>query len=210
MTEMTKGISMRIYSDYVCPYCFLQEGPLCAAVERVRQKKRVDINVQWMPFELRPEPTPTLRPEENYLQTAWAKSVYPMARRMAVEIALPSVSPQPYSRLAFEGFLFAQKRGKHQEYNHAVFRAFFQENRDIGQVEVLCTIAAAVGLDDREFATALKSGAHRDEHARLLRHAVEEVGITSVPTAFVGDIPLVGVRSQAELEEVLTQVCVQQ
>ena len=111
MTEMTKGISVRIYSDYVCPYCFLQEGPLCAAVERVRQEKRVDINVQWMPFELRPEPTPTLRPEENYLQTAWAKSVYPMARRMAVEIALPSVSPQTYSRLACEGFLFAHKRG---------------------------------------------------------------------------------------------------
>lgn len=197
------GTCVRIYSDFVCPFCFLQEEPLYAAVDRVRREQVVDIEVQWMPFELRPEPTPTLRPEQDYLQTAWAKSVYPMAHRMGIEIVLPSVSPQPYSRLAFEGSLVAQKQGKDREYNHAVFRAFFQEDKDIGQLAVLCDIAAAVGLHESEFATALESGTHRDEHAQLLRHAVEDAGITSVPTTFVGNTPLVGVRSQAELEDIL-------
>jgi predicted DsbA family dithiol-disulfide isomerase len=31
-----------------------------------------------MPFELRPEPHPTLRPEGDYLQRAWQQSVYPL------------------------------------------------------------------------------------------------------------------------------------
>jgi hypothetical protein len=42
-----------------------------------------------MPFELRPVPHPTLRPEGDYLQRAWQQSVYPIARRMGVEIKLP-------------------------------------------------------------------------------------------------------------------------
>ena len=37
-----------------------------------------------MPFELRPEPHPTLRPEGEYLQRAWSQSVYPIARQMGV------------------------------------------------------------------------------------------------------------------------------
>jgi hypothetical protein len=35
-----------------------------------------------MPFELRPEPHETLRPEGDYLQRAWQQSVYPIARSM--------------------------------------------------------------------------------------------------------------------------------
>ena len=34
-----------------------------------------DVEVEWMPFELRPEPHPTLRPEGEYLQRAWSQSV---------------------------------------------------------------------------------------------------------------------------------------
>ena len=67
-------LSVRIYSDYVCPFCFLHEGPLYDAVKCVEQEREETIEVKWMPFELRPEPTPTLRPEGEYLQTAWARS----------------------------------------------------------------------------------------------------------------------------------------
>ena len=52
-----------------------------------------------MPFELRPEPHPTLRPEGDYLQRAWSQSVYPSARRIGVPITLPPVSPQPHTHL---------------------------------------------------------------------------------------------------------------
>ena len=51
------------------------------------------VEVEWMPFELRPYPTPTLEPEGDYLQSGWRDSVYPMAERMGVRIVLPSVSP---------------------------------------------------------------------------------------------------------------------
>ena len=92
-------ISVKIYSDYVCPFCFLAEKPLNQAIDSLES---ADINVEWMPFELRPYPTPTLKPEGQYLKEAWKHSVYPMAKSMGIPIILPDVSPQPYTRLAFE------------------------------------------------------------------------------------------------------------
>ena len=104
-----------------------------------------------MPFELRPEPHPTLRPEGEYLQRAWSQSVYPLARRMGVPIVLPQVSPQPHTHLAFEGFQYAKEHGKANEYNHRVLEAFFREGQDIGDTDVLTKLAGEVGLDEQEF-----------------------------------------------------------
>ena len=99
-------IKIDVFSDYVCPYCMLFESALTEAT------RDLDVDVQWQPFELRPKPTPTLRPEDDYLPNVWKKSVYPLARKLDVPITLPSISPQPYTRLAHEGFQFAKQAGK--------------------------------------------------------------------------------------------------
>jgi predicted DsbA family dithiol-disulfide isomerase len=52
-------VKIKVFSDYVCPYCFLAEFPLAAPM----QDK--DVEVEWLPFELRPAPQPTLKPEDN-------------------------------------------------------------------------------------------------------------------------------------------------
>ncbi len=152
-----------------------------------------------MPFELRPEPNPTLRPEGEYLRRAWSQSVYPLASRMGVPIALPPVSPQPHTHLAFEGFQFASEHGRGNEYNHRVLEAFFVEGRDIGDIGVLTTLAGEVGLDEREFEEALRTRRYRDAHRQALRHATEEVGVAGVPLFVIGDRVLTGVQGRETL-----------
>jgi len=61
--DVTKPLKIQVVSDYVCPYCFLAEGPLNEAINELDG----DAVVEWMPFELRPHPTPTLKPEDDYL-----------------------------------------------------------------------------------------------------------------------------------------------
>ena len=156
-----------------------------------------------MPFELRPHPAPTLRPEGSYLQTAWQNSVYPLAERMVVAIRLPSVSPQPYTRLAFEGLEFAKDHGAADEYNSGVMRAFFQQSQDIGDPEVLTRIASEAGLQPDAFRSALDQRIYADRVARLLRHANEEVQVTGVPLFVIGNQRLSGVQSKAALESVI-------
>jgi predicted DsbA family dithiol-disulfide isomerase len=192
-------LKIKVYSDYVCPFCYLAEFPLKEAI----QGKEAEVEVEWMPFELRPEPQPTLRPEGEYLQRAWSQSVYPMARRMGVPIALPPVSPQPHTHLAFEGYQHARERGKGNEYNHRLLEAFFVEGHDIGDVDVLTRLAGEVGLDEEGFQEALESRKYREAHRRALRHAYEEAGVSGVPMFVIGKHVLTGVQDRATLEAVI-------
>src|ERR1041384_7629565 len=152
-----------------------------------------------MPFELRPEPGPPLRPEGRYLQEAWTRSVLPLARSMGVQMSLPAVSPQPRTRLAFEGYQLARERGKGNEYTHRVLEAFFRDGKDIGDVEVLAAIGGEVGLDSSEMREALLSGAYREAHRRALRRA-EEAGITAVPALELGRPVLIQRGKRLDME----------
>ena len=158
-----------------------------------------------MPFELRPYPNETLRPEGDYLQRAWKNSVYPIARQMGVPIKLPTVSPQPHSHMAFEGFQYAKDHGKGNDYNHRVLTAFFVESQDIGDIGVLTKLAGEVGLDQTEFEAALKTRKYREAHQRALRHAYEEAGVTGVPLFVIGDQALTGLQSRETLEAVIEE-----
>jgi predicted DsbA family dithiol-disulfide isomerase len=158
-----------------------------------------------VPFELRPEPHPTLRPEDDYLQRAWSQSVYPIARRMGVPIHLPPVSPQPHTHLAFEGYQYAREHGKGNDYNHRVLEAFFVEGQDIGQIGVLTRLAGEVGLNQQEFEEALRNRKYREAHRRALRHAYEEAGVTGVPMFVIGDRVLTGLQDKETLEAVIEE-----
>ena len=161
------------------------------------------VEVEWMPFELRPYPNETLRPEGDYLQRAWRQSVYPIARQMGVPIKLPAVSPQPHSHLAFEGYQFAREHGRGNEYNHRVLEAFFVEGRDIGDIDVLTRLAGEVGLDRAAFGTALRNRTYREAHREALRHAYEEAGVTGVPMFVIGDRVLTGLQDTGTLAAVM-------
>ncbi len=162
-----------------------------------------DVELEWMPFELRPYPNKTLKPEEHYLQSTWKQSVYPMAERMGVEIVLPDVSPQPYTHLAFEGYQYAKEHGKGNEYNDHMLRAFFQRGLDIGNLKVLTMLAGEVGLDQDEYRHALETRKYKEAHQQALDHAYNEVDITAVPTFIVGDRVVPGMRSKEALEQII-------
>ncbi|RFU64432.1 DsbA family oxidoreductase [Peribacillus saganii] len=192
-------LKIKIYSDYVCPFCFLAEKPLEEAV------KGKDVEIEWMPFELRPYPNKTLRPEEDYLQTTWKQSVYPMAEGMDIDIVLPKVSPQPYTHLAFEGFQYAKEKGKGNAYNDRMLRAFFQEEQDIGDITILTELAGELGLDRAEFKDALETRKYKEAHERALNHAYNDVGIQAVPTFIIGDTKTAGILSKERLAAIIDE-----
>lgn len=158
-----------------------------------------------MPFELRPYPNPTLRPEGDYLQRAWRQSVYPLARQMGVPIQLPPVSPQPHTHLAFEGFQYAKEHGKANAYNGRVLKAIFVEGQDIGRLDVLAKLAGEVGLDEKEFEEALRTRKYQQAHQQALRHAYEEAGVSGVPMFVIGSRVLTGLQSRETLEAVIEE-----
>ena len=81
---------------------------------------------------------------------------------MGIDIRLPDVLPQPYTRAAHEGLEFAKDHGAGDAYNSGVMRAFFQQGEDIGRIDVLTRIASDAGLDSEPFREALSSRSYAD------------------------------------------------
>ncbi|MFD8558559.1 hypothetical protein ACFV1N_14865 [Streptosporangium canum] len=112
------AVRLKVRSGYVRLFCLPAKQPLAEATAGH------DAAVEWMPFELRPEPTPTPRPEGDYLRDVWSRAAYLMARTMGVAIRLPDVSPQPCTRLAFESYRFAEEHHLSDACKDRMLRAF--------------------------------------------------------------------------------------
>jgi predicted DsbA family dithiol-disulfide isomerase len=164
------------------------------------------LTIEWMPYELRPAPQPTLRPEGEYLVQVWRDSVYPMAERLGIPIKLPNFSPQPHTGLAFEGFQYALSQGKGPAYTHRMFTAFFQEERNIGELSVLTELAEELRFETLGFRHALESRKYRERHRQALRHAQEEMHISAVPTFLKGSHRLEGLPSLSQLRLFLRKI----
>ncbi|HEX7381053.1 MAG TPA: DsbA family protein [Nevskiaceae bacterium] len=189
--EAGQAVNVYVWTDYVCPFCLLGEGAVKQAVAGLHAR------LIWMPFELRPFPEPTLRPEDDYLTRTWAASVYPAAQRLGVPIRLPTISPQPYTRTAFIGMQYARDEGLANAYTEAVLRAFFQRNLDVGDVAVLKRIASEVGLDATALEVALSSPAYARRHDDELSLA-HRIGIQAVPTTLIGKRLVQGMGTDVE------------
>lgn len=167
-------VQLDVWSDYVCPYCYLE----IPALERLQEAFGPALEIQWRAFELRPEPVPTLEPAGEYLRATWSRSVYPMAERRGMILRLPPV--QPRSRKALEAAAYARREGRFEEMHRGIFRAFFEEGRDIGRIETLLEIARAAGMETEPLRRALEDGSHTDEVLQDQRLA-QEIGISGVP-----------------------------
>ena len=192
------SLKIKVYSDYVCPFCYLGKAPLEEAIEGK------DVEVEWMPFELRPYPTEPLDPvHDPAKRRLWETTITPYAKRWGVDMKLPDVSPHPYTHLAFEGYQYAKEYGKGNEYNARVLQAFFKEEQNIGDIDILTRLAGEVGLNEAEFKKALETRKYREAHKEALQHAYVEAGITAVPTFVIGDQVIQGIASKENFEKII-------
>ncbi len=160
-----------------------------------------DVEVVWRAFELRPEPVPTLDPAGEYLRRVWSSSVYPLAERAGIPIKLPPV--QPRSRGAHEAAQWARAAGRFDDYNAAVFRAFFERGENIGEIEVLTALAAQLTMDGAALRAALESGLYTSLVLEDERGA-QRLRISGVP-AFVVDrgVALSGMQPVENLQDLV-------
>src|SRR2546426_885950 len=78
--------TVRLYYDVVCPYSYMESH----AVEAAEDAGAVE--VEWLPFELRPAPRPLLEPRGDHLRVDWTRHVYRRAQELGIEIHLEAES----------------------------------------------------------------------------------------------------------------------
>ena len=167
-------------------------------------KSEPRIEVIWRAFELRPEPVPTLEPKGEYLQRAWTTSVYPLAERLGITMRLPPV--QPRTRLAHEAAHWARSQEQFDDYHQEIFRVFFERGEDIGEVDVLLSLAHELGLDSGSLQQSLKT---REFEESVLRDEedAKALGVSGVP-AFIANrkASLSGVQPMENLRHLVEHV----
>ena len=169
---------VRFYYDVVCPYSYLETHAIEAAEDAG------SVEVEWLPFELRPAPKPLLEPRGDHLRVDWTQHVYRRALALGIEIHLPRY--QPRSTLPLAACLWAGEQGRLRDFKHALYEAFFCEGEDIAVDRELARAAARAGLDP-DAAVAAAYSAERFERIREIRREAEAVGVRGVPTLLTED-----------------------
>ncbi|NJP38307.1 thioredoxin domain-containing protein [Bacillus luteus] len=161
-----------------------------------------DVDIEWLPFELRPYPQETLSPHSDYIQQAWHQRILPIADQLGVTMNLNMTDPQPHTHLAHEGLLFAKEQDLGNAYAHRLFKAFYEEGLDIGDLSVLERLAEETGLESAAFRTALEERRYSADREASQQRAYEE-GVQAVPTFFIGGQKLTGLQGQQAYEQAL-------
>ena len=164
---------VRFYYDVVCPYSYM-EG---FTVEGIQDEGTVE--VEWLPFELRPAPRPLLEVRGDHLRTDWTDNVYRLAQGRGIEIHLPRY--QPRSTLTLAACLWAGEQDALRPFKHALYEAFFCEGQDIATDREIARAAGRAGLDP-DGAVAAAYSDERFEQIREIRRVAEEAGVRGVPT----------------------------
>ncbi len=180
-----------IVSDAVCPWCYVGKRRLEAALAA---RPELTVEIVWHGFQLNPGMPDEGMDRESYLATKFgsamrAASIYDDIEQAGADeglaFAFDSIRRTPNTINAHRLILLA---GRHEVQNAVVetlFRRYFMEGADIGDIGQLVAIAAEEGIDPDLARDYLESSDGIEEvtsEDRQMRH----IGVTGVPCFIIG------------------------
>lgn len=181
-------MKIEIWSDVMCPFCYIGKRNFESALEQFADKNHIE--VVWKSFQLDPE-IPEVADESylNYLVKRKGMSadqvkgmldnVTNSARQVGLEYNFEK-SVMVNSLKAHKLLQFANKKGLGDEMEERLFRAFFTEGKNIADLAELTRLGKEVGLDEKELQTAFTD----DNYAYLVSQDIAEarqIGVRGVP-----------------------------
>jgi len=179
---MRKPLSVEIVSDVICPWCYIGKRRLEKALALLGSD--VDVNVRYLPFQLNPDMPQGGMPRADYRKSKFGSiergrqldaRVAAEGRGEGIEFAFERMARTPNSIGAHRLIELAQRQGVGQAVVEELFRAYFEEAKDVGDPKVLDEIAQRGGV----------SGWPQESDANEVAALEEEMrglGISAVPT----------------------------
>jgi predicted DsbA family dithiol-disulfide isomerase len=201
-----------IYSDTVCPWCYLGKRRFELALAA---RPQYEARVTWRPFELNPD-----LPPEGVERAAYLASRLGSAERVAeahaelmrqgaasgIEFRFDLMTRMPNTRRSHLLIAHAARSGRQTAVKERIMRAYFEQGCDIGDIEELVRLGVEAGLAERESRSALVLRSGQDGVVAAERHA-GVLGITGVPTfVFDGQYTISGAQEVGTLTRVFDQV----
>lgn len=181
-------LSLTLFSDFVCPWCYLAERSTIRRLER-----EYDVAVDWIGFELHPEIPRGGMPTEALLPRAVLDAMLGPLEAAADRMGLPLRPPEhvPNTRAALAVAEYGRRHGGLDRFRHGAMDAFWADGRDIEDRDVLGDLAEVAGMDaDAATDFAFSPLGEAAVHAR--RAIASERGVTAIPTVLLGRLPILG------------------
>lgn len=181
-------MKVKIWSDVRCPFCYIGKKKFEEALAKFPQQDRVEI--EWKSYQLDPhlKTDPNLSTLDYFMQTKGvsedqAKQMFQTATGMAAEIGLKfnlEASVTANSFMAHRLIQLAKSKGLGNEIEEALFKAHFEDTKNIDDPEVLQELATSIGLNAAEVKTTLAG----DDFAYEVKQDEMEarnIGVRGVP-----------------------------
>ena len=205
---MTKPLTIDFISDVVCPWCVIGLRELETALARLTEQAEPVFRFQ--PFELNPAMPPEGQGMSEHIQlkygstTEQAAAGRAMIRDRAANVGF-AINTGRDSRIyntfdAHRLLHWAGLEGRQIELKRALFDAYFTEQCNVSDREVLVAKAEGVGLDGARAREVLESGRYA-EHVRAAEQAWHQAGISSVPSIVINERYMISGGQPAEVFE---------
>lgn len=201
-----------IFSDPICPWCYIGKANLDRALQ---DNPGHPFRIRWLPFMLNPAMPKGGMDRRQYLEDKFGgqegavKAYLPVeehARKAGVEINLNRIKVTPNTVDAHRLIHWAEIEGVQTAIVSALFRAYFVEGRDIGDIETLADVADGAGLDASLVLRLLNTEQDRQEIVER-DAAARGMGVNSVPTFVVGQTHAVpGVQPPELWAQVIAEI----
>jgi len=179
--------SITVYSDYVCPFCYLGR----VSLRQYQAEREEPLEIDWHPFDLRSGQRGPDGEIDHSVETGKDEEYFEQAKEnvrrlqeqydveMDIELAsdVDSLDAQVASYYVkghydYETWL---------DFDEAILGALWHDGEDIGDVDVLADLAADADVDPEEVRAALDDDVLREE-LRGQFEAAQHAGVTGVPT----------------------------
>ncbi|KNY17064.1 DSBA oxidoreductase [Shinella sp. SUS2] len=184
-----EAITIDVVSDVVCPWCYLGKKRLEQAIEAV--KDDLAVAVTFRPYQLNPDmPAEGVDHKKHLAEKLGGEEAVTRAHEMlaglgqeaGIDFDFPAVKISPNTLDAHRLLRWAMIEGPEVQSRVAValFKAYFEEGRNVGDRAVLLDIAEACGMDRAVVTALFSAGADVDSVKEEIGMA-RDMGVTGVP-----------------------------
>ncbi len=193
-----------VISDTVCPWCYIGKRRLERAM---RLRPQIAFDVRWRPFQLDPATPPEGVDRKAYIERKFGSSdkIKPIHNALlkagedeGIPFAFEKITRTPNTINSHRLIRWSHSMGVQDQVVELLFRRYFTEGADIGQIATLVQIGTDAGMDAELVEELMNSDAdlervrHEDSMAR-------KIGIQGVPTYLIGGKTLINGAQDAEV-----------
>ena len=183
-------IYVDIVSDTICPWCYIGKRRFERALDL---SGRNDIAISWRPFQLNPDMPPEGMTRDDYVRAKFGggdrprqiyQAIAESGREAGIEFQFSKIKRTPNTVLSHRLVHWSAKQERQDEVVAELFRAYFEDGLDVGDLEILVECARRAGLDRELARKFLLSEEGRQEVVASDVYA-RRLGINGVPCFIV-------------------------